>query len=122
MGLMEKLLTFLVWALNKWQNRESLKLGGARRSSEWSRVRAEHLKREPVCAICKKSDNLSVHHKLPFSRYPDLELSPLNFITLCEAPGREHHLNYGHLGSYLSYNPEVEKDCEIWRNKIVNRP
>ena len=119
---MLKLLEFFVWLHSRWINRESLKLFGAKRSGLWPKIRAEHLKKEPTCVICGENKQINVHHKLPFSRYPDLELDPLNLITLCEAPGREHHLNYGHLGSYLSYNPEVEKDCEIWHEKIKNRP
>lgn len=113
---------FLIWLLSKWQNRENLKTLGAARSPLWNKVRAEHLKKFPFCAVCGKSDELNVHHRLPFHKYPELELRPDNLITLCEAPGREHHLNFGHLGSYLSFNSEVEKDTEIWSFKIKNRP
>src|SRR3990167_7286052 len=106
--MIEFILNFLVKILNRWQNRESLKLLGAKRSSEWPKTRAKHLKKEPVCAICSKNDELNVHHKKPFHLFPELELEESNLTTLCEAPGREHHLNFGHLGSYQSYNPEVE--------------
>ena len=120
--MIEKLLYFFVKLHSRWINREALKVLGAKRSSDWPRIRRNHLEIEPVCAVCKKSDELSVHHKLPFSRYPHLELAESNLITLCEAPGREHHLNYGHLGSYMSYNQNVDEDCEIWAEKIKSRP
>lgn len=114
--------SFLTWLLNRWQNRESLKLGGAKRSPHWGKVRAEHLKKFPVCEVCKKPDQLNVHHKIPFSQDKSKELSPENLITLCEAPGREHHLNFGHLGSYLSWNSDVVKDSAWMADKIKNRP
>lgn len=88
------------------------------RSSEWSSVRKEHLKTEPCCALCGKDKNIQVHHKQPFSRKPELELDPENLITLCA----DHHLLFGHLGSWRSYNSTVVEDCDEWRNKIKNRP
>ena len=122
MKMIEKILNFIIWLLNRWNNRDSLKTLGAARSPQWGKVRNEYLRYHPECAVCGKSEELNVHHKLLFSRHPELELVEENLITLCEAPGREHHLNFGHLGSYKSFNSEVDKDCEVWREKIKTRP
>ncbi len=63
-------------------------------------------------------DDLNVHHCRPFHLHPDLELNPANLITLC----RNHHLWWGHLGCWRSWNCHVQSDCETWRDKIKNRP
>ena len=94
---------------------------GAERSPKWSDTRNEFLALNPVCAICgKKStllNKLNVHHILPFHINHELELDKINLITLC----REHHLWFGHLGSWKSYNSNIVNDSLIWRNKILNR-
>jgi len=100
------------------------KLGGKARSKDWPRVRKEHLKKFPTCALCGGSKTIEVHHKRPFHSNPELELHPSNLITLCESGsnGIVCHRSIGHLGDYKSINVDVEKDVEIWRNKIKNRP
>lgn len=75
-----------------------------------------------VCAVCgkKKSWKLSlqVHHIVPFSVNPDLELEPSNLITLCG----DHHLWVGHLGWFQSWNPNVVEDAQAMNDRIMNRP
>jgi len=90
---------------------------GARRSSEWRDVRNSFARKNPTCAVCGKKP-IQVHHKKPFHLQPELELDPTNLISLC----RQHHLWFGHLGSYYSYNDTIEKDAELWYNKIKSRP
>lgn len=122
--MIEKLLQFISFILNKWQNRESLKTLGAKRSSQWPRVRAEHLKKFPYCAVCGGNKMIEVHHKQPFHLKPELELEPSNLITLCEEGknGIICHRAIGHLGSYQSINVNVDEDSMIWRKKLRNRP
>ena len=123
--MIEKLINFFLFLLNRWQNREALKLGGAKRSPEWPRVRREHLKRFPACAVCGETKNqIEVHHRRMFSTNPELELDPSNLITLCESGknGIVCHRAFGHLGSYQSINESVEEDARVWRTKISNRP
>lgn len=119
--MIEKILLYL---LNKWQNRESLKTMGAIRSPKWRKVREEHLRRNPNCAVCGGDKVIEVHHIIPFHLKPELELDPSNLITLCEEGknGIVCHRAIGHLGSYQSINHDVENDSEIWRWKIKNRP
>ena len=120
--MIEHILVFLVKILTKWQNRESLKLFGAARSSQWSRVRRDFLKSHPSCAVCGRSKELSVHHKQPFHLFPHRELDPVNLITLCESAGMNCHITFGHLGNFKSYNETIEDDVPIWKLKIQNRP
>lgn len=89
-----------------------------KRSSRWSSLRAAHLKTEPVCQVCGRQDNLDVHHVKPVHVFPQLELEPSNLLTLCEP----HHLLFGHLVNWKSWNPLVRVDCVIWRAKISGRP
>jgi len=94
---------------------------GARRSSQWRKVRKEHLKKHPKCFICG-SDNPEVHHKIPFHLAPDRELNPDNLISLCENKkyGINCHLLVGHLGNYRRTNPVCELDAMMWREKLDN--
>lgn len=101
---------------------EVLKLCGANRSSKWPGVRDKWIKEHNECAVCGTRKSLQVHHKKPFHLNPALELDPNNFITLCEEEGKNHHLLFGHLGSWSSFNKDVEMDAETWRKKIENRP
>jgi hypothetical protein len=69
-----------------------------------------------TCAACHRDNTqakLEVHHKLPFHlcrdfQRPDLEFNPDNLMTLCEV----HHLYIGHLGSWQSFNENVESDVK----------
>ena len=110
---------------------------GHERSSEWSRVQKEHLRREPACVACGyKGRKVQVHHIKPFHLHPQLELDPNNLITLCAARGREHHLLLGHLDEWASYNEHIRADVKrfyhkssaqiradlAWQKKMTQRP
>jgi 5-methylcytosine-specific restriction protein A len=92
--------------------------GGRERSGRWRRVRREHLEIEPDCAACGSSDDLEVHHILPFNEYPELELARGNLITLC----REHHWLIGHDAdgpgpadpNWSTSNREVVEHAHVW--------
>ncbi len=92
---------------------------GEPRSSEWSAVRAAHVKRHPACLACGSVEQLNVHHIEPFHLRPDLELEPTNLVTLC----REHHFRIGHdpdgpwkpqKPSWIKSNPNVRQDAINW--------
>lgn len=116
--MIEKLLEYLLYF---WQNRESVKTLGGIRSPEWSKVREAYIKEHPTCEVCGKTEQCQVHHKLPFHLHPELELNPTNFITLCEGSGN-HHLWFGHLGNFKSFNKDVMEDSNLWNIKIKSRP
>lgn len=96
---------------------------GKKRSSQWPRVRGEHLKTYPQCAVCGSKKKVEVHHKKPFHMHPELELEPSNLISLCESKknGINCHLLVGHLGSYRDMNPDVELDSGTWSEKLSRR-
>ena len=93
---------------------------GAKRSSKWGRVKREHLRKFPECAVCKSKKKVQVHHVIPFHVAPDLELDPTNLVTLCENAkyGIVCHLLVGHLGNYRRTNLSVEADAAYWRQRI----
>ncbi len=95
---------------------------GGLRSSQWSKVRAEYLKKNPRCEVCGKEGGLlkplNVHHCKVFHLHPELELDPNNLITLC----REHHLLFGHYMSWKSWAEDVRETSKLWKNKIAQRP
>lgn len=88
------------------------------RSAQWPAVEKAHRQREPLCQVCGTTKNIEVHHLKPFHFFPQLELDEWNLISLC----REHHLWWGHLGSWLSWNENCRQDAAIWREKIADRP
>lgn len=90
------------------------------RSGEWPRIRKQHLLKEPTCQVCGGTDSVEVHHIKPFHLYPKDELNPDNLITLCN--GRGHHLLFGHLDNFRSYNLNVREDTLAWQKKIKERP
>ena len=88
-----------------------------KRASQWPKVRDQHLKDFPSCAVCGKKKKLQVHHKKPFHLHPELELLPTNLITLCEQ-GSNCHLTLGHAGNFKGVNPDVEQDALTWKQKF----
>lgn len=82
-----------------------------KRSPHWPAVRKKHLAKYPTCAACGGTENLEVHHRQPYHFHPDLELIDSNLITLCEHPGRNCHLTFGHGGNWRGFVPEVESDA-----------
>jgi hypothetical protein len=78
------------------------------RNSNWAYVRQRHLKRQPNCQWCYKTNSLIVHHIKPFHLYPELELVDANLVTLCNPC----HITFGHLGNFrLGYNSLIAQDC-----------
>lgn len=95
---------------------------GSKRSDKWPALRKQFLHEFPRCSVCGTEKNVQAHHVKPFHDNPELELDYTNLIPLCEGFGQGHHLLFGHLGSFRSYNENVLKDAEEWRFKISNRP
>lgn len=91
---------------------------GVPRSPKWSLVRKEFLKINKSCEVCSSKKKLEVHHCIPFHIRPDLELSFSNLVTLCDV----HHLLFGHLMNWSSYNKDIHSDILLWSDKIKSRP
>lgn len=93
---------------------------GQRRSGKWPRVRREHLEGQSECFVCGERENLEVHHVIPFSVAPDLELDPGNLVSLCENKkyGINCHLLIGHLGNYRRTNVSFWTDAITWAMKL----
>jgi len=110
--------------LNVWQTLKDRIQGkaekGQKRSSKWRKVRAEHIKKNPVCVVCGGKKKLEIHHRIPFSIAPDLELEPSNLMTLCESGkyGLVCHRLIGHLGNYRRINMSVDVDAATWHIKL----
>ena len=85
------------------------------RSGKWPRVRAEHIRREPECVACGRSDELEVHHIQPYHEKPELELDSGNLITLCADPC---HFVHGHAMNWQWSVPSVREDCVAYRRRL----
>lgn len=54
--------------------------------------RGRVLKRDGFrCQQCGSTEDLNVHHIMPFAQYPELRFEVSNGITLCESCHKEHH-------------------------------
>ena len=95
---------------------------GARRSSQWRRVRDDFL-RGKRCAVCGGRRSLVAHHKIPFHLAPELELEESNLMPLCEAKryGINCHLALAHHGRWQHFNPNVDATVAYWRAIIQNK-
>jgi hypothetical protein len=88
---------------------------GLKRSSKWPSVRAAWLKANPKCAACGSAVKVEVHHMHPFHLFPERELDPTNFITLCEGRGGCNcHLTFGHCGNWSHWNESVVGDARYF--------
>ena len=94
--------------------------GGVPRSPQWPKVRAAYIAKFPTCAVCGTKKELNVHHKQPYHLFPELELVESNLITLCNHS--LHHITFGHLGTFMSYNKDIEVDALVWNGKFSHRP
>lgn len=83
------------------------------RSYQWPKFRRKFLENNFCCKACCTYKNLEVHHIIPFSDNPKLELDETNCITLC----KYCHLVFGHLRDYNLSNPEVKDDSKIFLKK-----
>ena len=101
---------------------EELPEGGllpfVQRSDEWPMVRKRHLWIEPSCRVCGRYADVEVHHVVPVHVDKFLELAPTNLLTLC----RPHHLLFGHLGAWASWNADCREDVVCWRERMEGRP
>lgn len=109
----------LLWIITDWCRSLFRPTFGAR-SVYWSGVRKAHLESFPSCAACGTKRSPQVHHVVPVSVDPGLELDMDNLITLCNGPCR-CHLVIGHLGSYKHHNPSVREDAAWLNEKIKSR-
>ena len=107
-------MSFFTWLYNKLFCRlvPRFILEARARSNQWSRVRKEHLKKEPVWQACGRNRELAVHHIIPVSFDPTKELDPNNLITLCSSPC---HIVFGHLLNYKCYNKDVRNLVRMYR-------
>lgn len=98
-----------------------LRVASAPRSPEWKRLREDHLRRNPRCAVCGNSKNVVPHHIVPFHIDASKELDPLNLISLCEGDTFNCHLFFGHLRNWTRHNSDVVNDAKMWNEKISRR-
>ena len=87
-------------------------------NGSWQRCRRSFLRKVgKECVCCASKKKIEVHHKLPRHIRPDLALKFSNLIALCKGC----HLRIGHLGSYFTYNAEVERVCMYVRQYSIKK-
>lgn len=89
----------------------------APRSACWPKTRATYIAKHPRCEACGTTDDLEVHHIVPFHTDASKECDLTNLITLC----RRDHQWLGHAGSFHHFNPDVRADAKRFREMIANR-
>ena len=99
---------------------QDLQALGFPRSGKWQTLRKQVLAEETTCTACGGTEDLVVHHCVPFHMDREKELDKDNLIVLCEK--NNCHLLIGHLASFRSYNKHVRIDAATLLEKIKNRP
>ena len=85
----------------------------AARSPRWGGTRDAFVAKNATCAFCgRKADE--VHQITPVHVWPEGELVTTNLVSLCV----KHHFEWGHLGDWRAYNPNVLKHAE-WYRKVM---
>lgn len=88
----------------------------APRNQAWERESKKFREEHPNCLVCGSKVDCQVHHKYPFHLYPDREMDPKYWRTLC----RVHHLLVGHGMNWANFNPHVDEDIE-YLNKMIEK-
>lgn len=83
-----------------------------RRSGQWPTVEKSWLEEHPTCAICGDTKRIQVHHIVPFSTNPRLELDKTNLLSACMGK-KECHLIICHGDNFRKYCEDVRKYAEI---------
>jgi 5-methylcytosine-specific restriction endonuclease McrA len=100
----------------KWKDdtQERKARRSAARDPRWKAVRRDHLRREPACAACGRRSPVTVHHIIPVTVDPCLEIDPDNLITLCRrsSHGKGCHMVIGHRCNWRSFEPRVREIAE----------
>ena len=102
----------LEWLKRLWRYFFADRTFGQARSPGWRKLQQEFIKENPFCFCGKKTK--VIHHFIPFHLKPELELVKSNLRALC----KKHHLEYAHLGSFHSFNDELDN----WTVKYQTRP
>lgn len=79
----------------------------------WRVLRAEFVVEQPVCQLCRRDQQLEVHHALPWAVAHHLRHDPRNLVTLCRAC----HLRFGHLNNWREYNPQIFQLVRVVQQK-----
>ena len=66
-----------------------------RNSKEYDKFRNAVLERDRGCQCCGNSEELEVHHALPFSQYNSIGADTNNGIVLCKECHTRYHSEYG---------------------------
>lgn len=117
----EKLLEYLIEYLSYWKSsleKRAAELTLGARSSGWRVVRNQAVEEIGECEVCGTKKELEAHHVVPYWINKALELVRSNLRVLC----RKCHYLFGHRYSWKSYNPTIDEDIKIWREKIQQRP
>lgn len=70
--------------------------GVYKRGPNWHSIRRHIIDRDKCCVQCGSSENLHVHHKIPFRMFNDHEQAnlPENLITLCPVCHRKEDAHF----------------------------
>lgn len=88
-----------------------------KRSPQWAKAQRDFKRSHPYCIACGGTTFLQVHHIVPVSNAPELELEASNLLTLCMG-ANDCHFFLGHGGNFKRYNPRVREHAR----EMLERP
>ena len=91
----------------------------------WRKVRKAFIAEYNSCAICGSTENLSVHHLLDVSRYPQYQFEWNNLITLCNGSnkikGLKCHVMIAHLYNWQTNNYDLLEQLPILQDIFLHK-
>lgn len=88
------------------------------RDKRWAKESKQYLADNPHCVVCGTSDYCVVHHLKPFHLFPELEMCPMYWRTVCETPSHNDHFAVGHLFNWTNYNESFDDLSKRFRDLL----
>ena len=88
------------------------------RAAGWEALAKKHLEENPLCVYTGDKAHV-VHHKFPRSKFPKLELCPLNLRSIRD---QSIHLAEPHQGDFDSYDPHMDYNATKYKASYQRRP
>lgn len=106
------------WIAWLWRNREARVSILSKRGWDVNKACRDHVKKEPACQWCGRTDQPQAHHVLPVWYDASKAADPSNFITLC-GTRRQCHFIVGHNGDFARrFVPNVRELCQA-RQRVM---
>jgi len=113
--------SLVIKTIQRWFGSAAQLMGaGPPRDPGWSKASKLFLRDHRDCVVCGGPATV-VHHCKPFHLFPELEMDPDNWRSVCEGSVMNCHLCIGHSGDFKAWNPQFDVDSAILLKRLKER-